>query len=168
VKAQAGALEIVEAVAGKGAVCETILRSLPDWFGIEEAILGYVRDVESMPMLVARSGPHVAGFLSFRHHFPWSAEIHVMGVLPERHRAGVGRGLVASLEERLRLHGVELLQVKTLGPSRACPEYERTRAFYEAMGFRPLEEMPRLWGEANPCLLMIKPIATEGRSSPPR
>jgi hypothetical protein len=26
------------------------------------------------------------------------------------------------------------------------------------MGFRPLEEFPELWGDANPCLQMIKSL----------
>lgn len=29
--------------------------------------------------------------------------------------------------------------------------------FYEAMGFLPLEETD-LWGEATPCLIMVKPL----------
>jgi hypothetical protein len=32
---------------------------------------------------------------------------------------------------------------------------ERTRRFYEACGFVPVEEIHRLW-EHNPCLLMVK------------
>ncbi|MEN6523457.1 MAG: N-acetyltransferase, partial [Anaerolineaceae bacterium] len=45
---------------------------------------------------------------------------------------------------------------KTLDASRCCEEYDRTRAFYEAMGFRPLEVFPELWDKDNPCLLMVK------------
>jgi len=35
---------------------------------------------------------------------------------------------------------VELLQVKTLGPSLPDAGYDRTRRFYLRMGFRPLEK----------------------------
>lgn len=163
-------LHVLEAApdgAGKGAICEAILRRLPDWFGIEASIRAYVRDVERMPMLLARAEDGaVVGFLAWRHHFPWSAEIHVMGVLPEHHRRGVGRRLVGALVERLEGEGCELLQVKTLGPSRACLEYERTRAFYDSMGFRPLEEIPAIWGEANPCLVMVRHVAPARSLSP--
>jgi len=48
------------------------------------------------------------------------------------------------------------MQVKTLGPSRPNEEYARTRAFYEVMGFRPLEEFPQFWDEKNPCLILVK------------
>ena len=58
-------------------------------------------------------------------------------------------------EAYLRDRGVEYLQVKTLGPSRPDAGYERTRGFYEARGFVPLEELHDLW-DANPCLLLVK------------
>ena len=73
----------------------------------------------------------------------------------DRHRHGLGRTLVDHATDLLRDRRVEYLQVKTLGPSRENAEYAMTRAFYEAMDFRPLEETA-LWGEANPCLIMVK------------
>ncbi len=30
---------------GRGKTCETIIRSLPDWFGIEEAIQNYADEI---------------------------------------------------------------------------------------------------------------------------
>ena len=35
---------------------------------------------------------------------------------------------------------------------------DRTRLFYEAMDFRPLEELKTLWGERLPCLIMVKKL----------
>jgi hypothetical protein len=55
--------------------------------------------------------------------------------------------------------GVGLLQVKTFGPSGQSPEYERTRDFYESLGFLPLEERTDIWGPDNPCLISVKPIS---------
>ena len=43
------------------------------------------------------------------------------------------------------------------------PAYAQTRAFYLAMGFRPLEELRKLWDEANPCLIMVKRLETADR-----
>ena len=51
--------------------------------------------------------------------------------------------------------GVRLLQVKTLGPSDPDEGYRRTRRFYQAVGFEPLEELVGLW-PGNPCLIMVK------------
>ena len=143
---------------GRGEECEVILRGLPEWFGIESAIVDYVRDIEVMPTFVAKKGEELVGFLTVKRHFEGSAEIQVMGVLPGWHRRGVGRMLVERAEEWLRGEGVEFFQVKTVSGSSADENYARTRAFYEAMGFGPLEEFPLLWDERNPCLLMVKGI----------
>jgi hypothetical protein len=44
-------------------------------------------------------------------------------------------------------------------PSLPYAPYERTRAFYEAVGFEPLEEITEIWGPENPCPLMIMPVS---------
>lgn len=75
----------------KSEICEKILRSLPLWFGIESAILEYIEDVKKMPMLVARVNSEVIGFLSLNLHNKYTAEIHVMGVLPQFHRKKIGK-----------------------------------------------------------------------------
>ncbi|MBZ0267971.1 GNAT family N-acetyltransferase [bacterium] len=153
-----GDAEIRELRAGEVASCEAILRALPDWFGIEEALRDYVRDVPVLETLVADGGDGIAGFLTLKEHGPRAAEIHVMGVRPERYGHGLGGALVEEAQRRLRARGVEFLQVKTLGPSRPNAAYERTRGFYLRMGFVPLEEN-RLWGEGNPCLILVKHLA---------
>jgi ribosomal protein S18 acetylase RimI-like enzyme len=141
---------------GQGRICEPILRALPQWFGIEESLVQYVRDIEALPTFIARIGDVAAGFISIRQHFSESAEMHVLGVRPEFHRRGIGRALVEHVERWLIEQNIEYLQVKTLGPSRPCIEYDLTRKFYQAMGFRPLEEFKTLWSERNPCLVMVK------------
>jgi hypothetical protein len=54
--------------------------------------------------------------------------------------------------------GYSLLHVKTLAPSDPDPGYAATRAFYEAVGFLPLEVLPQVWGPENPCLLLVRPL----------
>lgn len=139
-------------------VCECVLRALPDWFGLEKAILEYIESVQTLPTWVASIHGEAAGFLAVRQHFPASAEILVMGVLPHCHRLGVGRALLAAVEQVLRDEGVSFLQVKTLAPTHPDPFYARTRAFYTAAGFLPLEIFPDLWDAENPCLLLVKKI----------
>jgi GNAT superfamily N-acetyltransferase len=142
----------------QSSICIPILRALPDWFGIEEAILNYAREIEHLPTFLAKTDGGVLGFLSLKKHNLFSAEIYVMAVRPDDHRDGIGRALVESADSYARGLGVEYMQVKTLGPSRPNEEYARTRAFYEAMGFRPMEEFTRIWDEFNPCLIMIKSL----------
>jgi ribosomal protein S18 acetylase RimI-like enzyme len=142
----------IGAPAERARLSESVLRRLPEWFGIEEATAAYIREVRELPTFAAGED----GFLSLKLHTPHAAEIYVMGVLPNRHREGVGTMLLSAAEDYLRARGFEYLQVKTLGPSGSSEHYARTRRFYEARGFRALEEIHGLWDEGNPCLLMVK------------
>jgi ribosomal protein S18 acetylase RimI-like enzyme len=142
----------------QASVCEPILRALPDWFGIEEANAQYIQDIEALPTFIAYANNDPVGFLTLKQHNVYAAEVYVMGVKPTTHRQGIGRVLLTHAEAHLRQQNVEYLQVKTLGPSHPDNPYARTRAFYRAMGFRPLEELKTLWDEANPCLLMVKKL----------
>ncbi len=151
-------LKIKDAELGLGPQCETVLRNLPEWFGIESALQAYVEKVNLLPTYIACTDNRAVGFLTLEKHFPESAEIHVMGIMPEFHRMGIGRALQRRAEFDLQAKGVKFLQVKTLSFSSSNKEYAETRKFYLAMGFSPLEEMPDLWGAGNPCLIMIKSL----------
>ncbi len=148
---------IQKPVLGKGSVCEEILRSLPQWFGIEAAIVKYVKDIEQLPTFVAMGDSKAVGFLTIKQHNQFAAEIYVMGVLPQLHRKAIGSCLLEIAEKFLKQNGVEYLQVKTLGESHPDKYYGLTRAFYFKMGFKPIEEFGRIWDD-NPCLLMIKAL----------
>jgi GNAT superfamily N-acetyltransferase len=153
------AYPIVEISSGKGAICGTILTTLPDWFGIEAANAAYVRDVERMAMFAAFDGIEPIAFLALNQHSPEVFENHVLGVRPQFHRQGLGRALMTRAEDYARSRAARLLTAKTLAPSHPDPGYARTRRFYQAMGFFPVEEFPTLWSPENPCLLMAKILA---------
>jgi GNAT superfamily N-acetyltransferase len=135
-----------------------ILDDLPAWFGRPESNAEYVESARTLPNVVARVGDEVVGVCLLRHHNPRASEIELLAVPAARHRQGIGRDIVAHVERELLARGVELLQVKTFGPSGASVEYERTRAFYEGVGFVPLEERTDIWGPDNPCLILVKPL----------
>jgi ribosomal protein S18 acetylase RimI-like enzyme len=151
-------LAIEGPLLNQSSVCVPLLRLLSDWFGIEEAILNYEREIEHLPTFLAKADGDVLGFLSLKQHTPYSAEILVMAVNPGVQRGGIGRALVEAAENRSRALGIEYMQVKTLGPSNPDPGYAKTRAFYEALGFRPMEELKQIWDENNPCLIMVKKL----------
>ena len=138
-----------------GLVCEKILRSLPDWFGIEESVIQYVKDADVMSTMLAKDDEIVVGFLTIKTHFPDAAEIHCMGILPQYHRKGIGKLLIKELQNYLKDEGVKILQVKTVSADCDCSAYAKTRAFYKAVGFIPLEIFSDLWDKANPCLLLV-------------
>lgn len=143
----------------KSSICEHILRALPDWFGIEAALMQFVHEAADLPMLVAVEDAATVGFLTLRQHSACAWEVHAIGVRPEWHRRGIGRRLMAAGEQLLLDRDAAFLTVKTLSAAAESDEYAQTRAFYAAMGFRPLLELPTLWSAENPCLVMIKPLA---------
>jgi coenzyme F420-0:L-glutamate ligase/coenzyme F420-1:gamma-L-glutamate ligase len=143
----------IEDPAERSALAESVLRELPEWFGIESATEAYIRDVAELPTLAAAGGD---AFLSLKQHEARAAEIYVMGVRPARHRTGLGRALVRAAEAWCRSRGIEYLQVKTLAASAASEPYARTRAFYESVGFVSLEVLPQLWDAHNPALVLVK------------
>jgi predicted N-acetyltransferase YhbS len=95
--------------------------------------------------------------MSLRRHNAITTEIEVLAVAPDLHRHGVGGALVTAAEASLRKAGTRLLEVKTLGPSHPDEGYRKTRAFYEAMGFLPLDEVD-IWAPGNPALILVKPL----------
>ena len=151
-------LDIQGPFLGKSSVCKPIMLSLRDWFGIEEANRQYLLDIDELPTFLAKVDGQVVGFITIFEHNLYAAEIHIMGVRPDQHRRGIGRALIEAAEKYLLGRGFEYLQVKTLSSSHPDKNYARTRAFYLSTGFRPLEEFKTLWGEANPCLQMIKTL----------
>jgi GNAT superfamily N-acetyltransferase len=146
----------------KKAVCNEILRTLPEWFGIESSIVEYVEEVQSLPFFVAWVESQAIGFAALKIHNDYTAEVYVMGVLSEYHRQGVGLKLIEKCEEYVSLNDFKFLTVKTLAASRESEPYRKTRKFYERMGFYPLEVFPLLWDEANPCLFLAKAVRVGG------
>ena len=136
---------------------ERILRSLPEWFGIEAALKTYAQQAELLPNFVALADDVLVGFATLREHNAATLELSCIAISSEWHGRGLGSALCDAVEAWWAQRGGKLLQVKTLGPSHADPNYARTRAFYDARGFVPVEEFADLW-PGIPCLLMVKLI----------
>lgn len=159
---------------GRSDAAHDILGELPEWFGIDRFTHEYVEAAAKFPNYVAVAAPEspapaieadggkipsedVLGVLLVDQRYPTSAEVHLLAVRRKHHRGGIGRTLVRRVEDDLRAQGVRLLSVKTFGPSASDPDFDRTRAFYTACGFHPVEEFPDLWAD-NPCMLMVKAL----------
>jgi 8-oxo-dGTP pyrophosphatase MutT (NUDIX family)/GNAT superfamily N-acetyltransferase len=140
----------------KSDICNEVLRALPSWFGIEDAIVSYVEEVRSMPFFAVYIGDKAAGFVAIKPHGDYTAEIYVMGVLREYHGQGIGRSLINVCVEYCKKNKIEFLTVKTVDESRESKSYEKTRLFYQAMGFKKLETFPQLWDDGNPCMFMAR------------
>jgi GNAT superfamily N-acetyltransferase len=155
-------LRIRDQAVGAGETCRTILKTLPAWFGIPASVEDYIATADRSPTVIASRGGQDVGLLTLLRHSRYAAEVYVMAVLPELHRHGIGRALLGHAEGILAADGVEFLQVKTLAASKPDDGYDKTRAFYLAYGFRPLEELRNLWDPENPALQMIKVIPKVG------
>ncbi len=136
--------------------CASLIHQLPEWFGIEASNQAYVAALGRFPTFLVHNRQNLLGFIALEETSLDAVEIHVMAVAPDRHRNGIGRALVCHAEGWVRLRGRGLLHVKTLGPSHADPFYAQTRAFYHALGFRPVFETTAFWGPENPTLVLIK------------
>lgn len=136
---------------------ERILRALPSWFGIEDAIQSYIKDAETKASYLAVDGETTVGVALLEPHFPESVELWLIAVHPDYRGKGIGTKLVARIEADLRDQSVSLFQVKTVGQSFEDPGYTETRAFYRSCGFQPLEEMTDI-GWSGPMVIMVKPL----------
>ena len=155
------AINEITAADEKSAICNDILQALPNWFGVLESIDAYVSGVQDKPFYAIFDKDAAIGFVSIKVHNLYTAEIYVMGILEAYHRQGLGRKIIAICEEYCHTNNMEFLTVKTLDEKNPDTYYKRTRLFYQAMGFKPLEVFPLLWDENNPCLFMAKYIGGE-------
>lgn len=140
---------------------DRILRALPTWFGIEESIVEYVATAARLPSYLAVENNTTVGIALVDRHYPESAEIHLIAVHPDRHRTGVGAALIAAITADLAADGARLLQVHTVGPTYPDAGYERTRAFYRAQGFLPLDEIDGL-GWHGPTQILVAVLEPPG------
>lgn len=140
----------------KSAAADRILRGLPEWFGIEAALNDYIDGVKSSDFYAAYADRKPIGFISIKSNNRYTSEIYVIAVSKEFHRTGIGTELLKKAEEELARCGLRLLMVKTLSDSDPDENYAATRRFYLRSGFLPLQEIKEIWGENNPCLVMVK------------
>lgn len=138
---------------------ESILLGLPEWFGIEESTNAYIQECAGLDFCTVYDGLKPVGFAAVKIHFSQSAELAVMGLLPEYHRKKIGKRLILEVLQFCTDSHIKFLTVKTLAPSHPSSEYAGTRAFYKAMFFFELEVFPDLWDPGNPCLMMIRTVS---------
>lgn len=136
--------------------CASVFASVPEWFGTT-ATAAYLSELPKLPTWVATLDGTLAGFVSVVRPQPRAFEMHVLAVGRAWHGRGIGRALVGLSERFARAQDGRMMQVKTLGPSRADAYYEQTRTFYQKLGYEPLLETDRLW-EGAPTLILVKAL----------
>ena len=149
----------IENAGEKSQYAEEILRGLPEWFGNEKSLCEYVKNVACLPFWIALDQDEKCiGFISVKIHYEHTGDIYVLGVLPEYHRKGAGKMLMARAEEYFKENGCRYIIIKTLSEIANYEPYERARKFYKKVGFEELITLAEMWDTENPCLIMIKKI----------
>ena len=77
----------------KEKIASFILNELPDWFGMPEHTLKYISESCKMPFWANYENEIPKGFIALKETSPFTAEIYVMGVVPNRHHCGIGTAL---------------------------------------------------------------------------
>ena len=142
----------------KSRICDDVLHALPNWFGVESSIVDYTQKVRTQPFYAALHNGRGVGFVAIQVHNAYTAEVLVMGIQPEYHRHGMGKQLIECCKVYCVANGHEFLTVKTLDASSGSKSYEKTRSFYQSMGFKPLQVFPLYWDAENPCLFLLLTI----------
>lgn len=83
----------------KAQVCNDILRSLPEWFAVEESIVDYTRKVQDMIFYIALEDTNPIGFIAVKTHNEFTAEISVMRIMSDFQRKGTGTSPIKRVEK---------------------------------------------------------------------
>lgn len=138
-------------------ITRNILESLNEWFENVEGHESYIRESVELPLIAAYDEDKPVGFICLKETGKDTVELHVMGVLKEYHRNGVGRELFLKAKEIAEQEGYSFMQVKTVQMGR-YEDYDRTNRFYLSVGFKEFEVFPDYWDELNPCQIYVMAI----------
>jgi GNAT superfamily N-acetyltransferase len=133
-------IEPMPDAAAKAALCAAIAAELSMWFGRPESNARYAAGTAERDAFAAMVDGIPCALIALEYQFGVTCNIWWLGVRPASHRRGLGRALVEQAAQEARKRGCRQMAVLTMSPRADSPEYDRTCAFYEAMGFRPLVE----------------------------
>lgn len=95
-------IDIVPLMPAHAAVCESIARAMPAWFGVEEGLHELRHAVETQAGFAATVDDTIVGFVTLERHLPETWEITWMAIHPDHHRAGIGRRLIETTHAHCR------------------------------------------------------------------
>lgn len=98
------------AQTGLGLQCAAVLRTVPQWFGREDALRKYVEKIAELDTYTAWKRSELIGFISVLYHNEASAELYVLAVDAAYHRKGIGTHLYRLVEEELIEKGVRFIR----------------------------------------------------------
>lgn len=99
-----------------------------------------MEDFKRMTFYVYRSERKIVGIAALRIEDEHTGRIHLVYILPEHQREGIGTALVSYLEERAREIGLRRLRLLTVKKAYWAVD------FYKGLGYGLAEEVERPWG----------------------
>lgn len=151
-------ITLIEDLHTKEAIARTILRDLPEWFGIEESTTEYIQNVQKYPLVAAYINDMPVGFYSIRQENKDVLDMYVLGVLKEFHGKGVGTQLQYFVDDYAKQKHFKYLMVLTLAEKVQNKEYLQTRQFYLNQGFIDFYQNDDIFDKNNPCQIMLKKL----------
>ena len=118
----------------------------------------HVRDADSV-VLIARSGATIAGFAIMRYGDD-VAHLNLLAVAPAHRRRGLARALVQWLEETALTAGAFTIGLELRAGNEAA------RAFYRALGYRELGEIPGYYQGIESAIRMMRDVRGERANIP--
>jgi ribosomal-protein-alanine N-acetyltransferase len=132
-----GEVELRLASVGEAPALAAMSRDLVElglgWSWVPSRIARHVRDPDSV-VLLAGDGARVAAFAIMRFAAE-DAHLDLLAVKPAYRRAGVGRRLIAWLEQSALVAGISVIYLEVRAGN------EGARAFYEELGYRPIKRV---------------------------
>ncbi len=114
-----------------------VVRRLKRWFE-PDAWPDIDAQLDADTTLVAIDGrDQVIGFIVVKQVNASVGRITWAGVDPDHQRRGVGRAMLRTVIDEAQAAGLTELRVETMSESVDYAPFQRTRAFYAAMGFQP-------------------------------
>ena len=135
---------------------EKVLRDLPDWFGIEDSIVKYASDSKDYDTFIISMDGEDLGFLTIKETSNYAIDLYCLGIFSKYRNTGLGTTLVNEVLD-LYKNNFRLVHVKTLDDG-IDEFYDQTIRFYKSLGFMKLETIKEIWGEENPCQIMVKSL----------
>jgi len=89
-------------------------------------------------------------------------DLYWIAVDPLAHRHGAGRALMEACERAIGEAGGELIVVETS----SRPDYDPTRAFYDALNYRPTARIPHFYAPHDDLVVYTKRLAPSTRERP--
>ena len=119
----------------KAEFASIILQKLVEWLGVKKNIQKYVNYLNEYQCWAAFDNDECIGIFFGRILGNKLGDVYLYGIDPKYNRKGIGTLLYKKVEEYFAKNGCESIMVNTIDGIGPDGNYQKTRNFYEKMGF---------------------------------